>query len=55
MTPRIGKIALGSWGRPGLIIDLHGREEFGRVHLYAVLRYAEGDTETLPVDGLGAW
>lgn len=51
----IGKIVLGSWDRPGLIIDLHGREEAGRIHTYAVLRYAEGDTETLPVDALGAW
>lgn len=55
MTARVGKIALGGWGRPGIIIDLHGREEAGRIHLWAVLRYAEGDTEALPVDALGAW
>ena len=55
MAFRVGKIAIGSWGRPGLIIDLHGREEFGRIHTYAVLRYAEGDTETLSVDELGVW
>lgn len=55
MKVAVGKLATGSWGRVGKIIDLHGREEAGRIYLYAVLRYAEGDTETLPVDGLGAW
>ena len=52
---RIGKIARGSYGRPGLIIDLHGREEAGRIHTYAVLRYDDGSTEALPADCLGAF
>jgi hypothetical protein len=52
---RVGKIVLGSWDQPGIIIDLHGREEFNRIFLWAVLRYEDGSTEALPVDCLGAW
>ena len=49
---RIGRAVIGSWGRIGLITDLYGREEFGRIFTYATVRYAEGDSEELPVDGL---
>lgn len=49
---KIGKAVYGSWGQIGVIADLYGREEGGRIHLYAVVRYAEGDSEVLPVDGL---
>lgn len=49
---RIGKAVIGRWGRVGLVTDLYGREEAGRIHTYATVRYAEGDSEELPVDGL---
>lgn len=49
---KIGKAVIGSWGRVGLVTDTYGREEFGRIHTYATVRYAEGDSENLPVDGL---
>lgn len=49
---KVGKAVYGSWGRIGLIADLHGREEGGRIHTYAVVRYPEGDSEILPVAGL---
>ena len=49
---KIGKTARGSYGRPGLIIDLHGREEFNRIFTWAVLRYEDGTTEAMPVDCL---
>ena len=52
---RIGKAVIGSWGRIGLVADLYGREEFGRIFEYATVRYAEGDSEELPVDGLGVY
>ena len=43
----IGTIVTGSWGRVGRVIDLYGREEGNRIYTYAVVQYAEGDTEIL--------
>jgi hypothetical protein len=49
---KIGKAVIGKWGRIGLVTDLYGLEEFGRIFTYATVTYAEGDSEELPVDGL---
>lgn len=48
----IGRAVIGSWGRIGLVADMYGKEEFNRIFTYATVRYAEGDSEELPVDSL---
>jgi hypothetical protein len=49
---RIGKLVFGRYGEIGKVIDIYGKEEFNRIFEMAVVQYADGDTEVLPVDGL---
>lgn len=48
----VGRAVIGSWGRIGLVSDMYGKEEFNRIHTYATVRYAEGDSEEILVSDL---